>query len=170
MKSALLFDFIFNKEDKTIVVKREFAANLELIWEAWTTPEILEQWRAPKPMRIETKTMDFREGGFWHYAITSPQDERHWSRYDYQKIEHQKSITELRAFCDENGTVDPNFPRTHCTNIFSETDEKTLVTITAQYGRVEVFEKMASDGHKKGLASCFKNLDDVLNNLKNNKK
>lgn len=163
-----LFDFNVNKEDKTIVIKREFDANLELIWNAWTTPEILDQWRAPTPMRAETKTMDFREGGFWHYAIISPQDEKHWSRYDYQKIEHQKSITELRAFSDEHGTVDPNFARTHCTTIFSETDGKTFVTVTARYGSVEVFKKMASPGHKKGLASCFDHLDEVLYSLKNN--
>ena len=170
MKAALLFDFSVNKENKTIVVKREFAANLELVWEAWTNPEILEQWIAPKPWRAETKTMNFREGGFWHYAMISPQDEKHWSRYDYQKIEHQKSITELRAFSDESGTVNPDFPRTLCTNVFNETGGKTLVMVTAEYGSLEVLEYMVTHGFKEGVASSLVNLDEVLNNLKNKKK
>lgn len=35
MNSNLLVDFTVNKENNTIVVKREFNANLELVWKAW---------------------------------------------------------------------------------------------------------------------------------------
>src|SRR5690606_5922768 len=124
----------------------------------------------PKPWRAETKTMDFREGGFWHYAMISPQGEKHWSRYDYQKIEYQKSIMELRAFSDESGAVNPDFPRTLCTNVFSETGGKTLVTVIAEYGSLEVLEYMVTHGFKEGIASSLGNLDEVLNHIKNQKK
>jgi uncharacterized protein YndB with AHSA1/START domain len=165
MKSTLLFDFIVDKENNTIVIKREFASDLDLVWEAWTNPEILDQWIAPKPWRAETKTMDFREGGFWHYAMVGPTGDRHWSRYDYQKIEHQKSITEWRAFSDENGTVSPEFPRTNCRNVFSQRDDKTLVTVTAQYGSPEVLEYMVTHGFKEGVAASLENLDELLLSL-----
>lgn len=49
MKNDLLFDFTVSKENKTIHIKREFNANLELVWQAWTTAELLDQWWAPKP-------------------------------------------------------------------------------------------------------------------------
>ena len=166
MNKNLLFDFTADKENKTIVIKREFEAPLALVWEAWTNPDILEQWIAPKPWRAETKTMDFREGGLWHYAMVGPQSERHWSRYDYQKIEPQKSITELRAFSNENGGVNPDFPRTVCTSIFSETEGKTLVTVTAEYGSLEVLEYMVTHGFKEGMASSLENLDALLEHLK----
>ena len=83
LNSNLQFDFIVNKENNTVNVKREFAADLELVWEAWTNPKILDQWWAPKPYRTETKSMDFREGGMWLYAMISPQDEKHWCKNDY---------------------------------------------------------------------------------------
>lgn len=166
MTKELLFDSTVNKESKTIITKREFSANIELVWRAWTTPEILEQWAAPKPWVAKTQTMDFREGGFWHYAIVSPEGKKHWSRYDYKKIEFQKTITELRVFSDENGIVSPNFPRTRCTTIFSETNDITLVTVTAKYESIDVFEKMASHGHKKGYMSTLENLDKLLIKLK----
>jgi len=168
MNSNLLFDFIVNKENKTIHITREFNGSLELVWQAWTTAKLLDQWCAPNPYRTETKTLDFREGGFWHYAIVSPQDTKHWSRYDYKKIEPQKSITELRAFSDENGTVSPDFPRTECTIVFSEAGGKTRVTMVEKYGSLEMFEKMATDSHKKGFSSHLKNLDKLLPTLKNN--
>ena len=58
MKSSLLFNFSVDKENKTINIQREFNANLELVWKAWTEPELLNQWWAPKPYHIETKTLE----------------------------------------------------------------------------------------------------------------
>ena len=53
MNSHLQFDFTVNKENNTIVVKRDFAANLEMVWKAWTDPEILDLWWAPKPFQTK---------------------------------------------------------------------------------------------------------------------
>lgn len=164
MNSNLLFDFSVNKENKTIHIRREFDASIELVWKAWTTADLLDQWCAPNPYRTETKTLDFREGGFWHYAIVSPEGSKHWSRYDYKKIDFQKIITELRAFSDENGIVSPDYLPTECTTVFSRTNGKTLVTIAEKYRSPEVFEKMATDSHKKGFSSHLKNLDRLLSN------
>jgi uncharacterized protein YndB with AHSA1/START domain len=61
MNTNLLFDFIVNKENNTIIIKREFDANLELVWQAWTTAELLDQWWGPKPWRAETT----RKTKFW---------------------------------------------------------------------------------------------------------
>ncbi|GAB3025568.1 SRPBCC domain-containing protein [Niabella terrae] len=167
MNNNLLFDFMINKENKTILIKREFDASLELVWKCWTTAQLLDQWCAPNPYRTQTRTMDFREGGFWHYAIVSPEGNKHWSRYNYKKIEPLKSITELRVFSDEKGAVSPDAEPTECTITFSETDGKTLITIAERYKSPEMFEKMATDNHKKGFTSHLKNLDKLLLTLKN---
>lgn len=166
MKDNLLFDFSVNEKSKTIVISRQFDASLELVWQAWTVSELLDQWCAPNPYRTETKTMDFREGGFWHFALVSPEGKKHWSRYDYRKIEPHKNITEPRVFSDENGTVDPELPFTECTLTFGRSDGKTLVTMTERYGSPEMFERKASISHKKGFSSHLKNLDEFLITLK----
>ena len=49
MNPHLHFDFKVNKENNSIQVEREFAADLDLVWAAWTTAELLDQWWAPKP-------------------------------------------------------------------------------------------------------------------------
>lgn len=166
MSTALLFDFIVDKENKTIVIKREFNAGVDLVWKAWTTPEFLEQWVAPRPFRAETVTMDFREGGFWHYAMVSPEGDKKWTRYDYQQIEPQKKIVELRGFTDESGTVNPDFPRTICTNLFKESNGKTMVEITAVYGSLEILEFIVKHGFIDGMSACFGNLDEFLATFK----
>ena len=69
----LLFDFTLDKATKTAYINREFAAPLSLVWDAFTKPEILNQWVAPKPWVSKTKFMDFKVGGRRFYAMVSPE-------------------------------------------------------------------------------------------------
>lgn len=162
MNSNLLFDFTVDKEKNTVNVKREFAADLSMVWDAWTKPELLDLWWAPKPYRTETKSMDFREGGYWLYAMISPEGEKHWCKNDYHKIEIQKSFSGLDAFCDENGKINTEMPRTLWTNVFSANSNKTLVTITAKYESLADLEKIIAMGFKEGFTMALGNLDQYI--------
>ncbi len=167
MNTNLLFEFSVNKENNTIEIQREFDANLDLVWKAWTTPELLNQWEGPKPWRSETKTMDFREGGFRLYAMVSPEGEKHWGRIDYKKIEIKKRILETKTFCDENGNIQPQIPHSLWNNLFSEQENKSTVNILIQYENAEHMEAIVKMGFKEGMAVVVKNLDELLSNLKN---
>ncbi len=166
MNPNLKFDFVVNKEKNTVNVEREFAANLELVWEAWTNPEILDQWWAPKPYKTRTKSMDFREGGMWLYEMYNTEGENpqecHWCKNDYIKIAHQKMFSGLDAFCDEKGVVNQAMPRTQWTNEFNENGEKTLVTITAKYESLSDLEKIIEMGFKEGFTMAMENLDQYI--------
>src|SRR6476620_7577409 len=104
MTQDLLFDFTVDKENSTIHITREFAADLDLVWDAWTKSEILDQWMAPHPYHIETKEMDFREGGRWLYAMVTPENVKlGWSLAQFLKIVPKSSFTTRNSFSDENG-------------------------------------------------------------------
>ena len=165
MKAILKFDFIVDKENSTVNVVREFAAGLDLVWDAWTKPELLDQWWAPKPYRNQTKSMDFREGGMWLYAMISPENETHWCKNDYHKIDHHKSFTGLDAFCNEEGVASTSMPRTLWTNNFSEAGGKTTVSITAKYESLADLEKIIELGFKEGFTMALGNLDELLEEL-----
>ncbi|HEX4851923.1 MAG TPA: SRPBCC domain-containing protein, partial [Puia sp.] len=164
MSSHLLFDFSVNKEKNIINVKREFAAGLDLVWDAWTKPELLDLWWAPKPYQVRTKSMDFREGGFWLYAMVSPENIAHWCRADYKKIDIKKSFSGLDAFCDENGKVDSSFPRSLWTNDFNENSAAatTTVNISIEYKSLSDLEKIIEMGFKEGFTMAMENLDQYL--------
>lgn len=162
MKNSLLFNFTINKENNTVNVEREFSASLDLVWDAWTKPEILDQWWAPKPYKTVTKSMDFREGGMWLYYMISPENEKHWCKNDYQKIQPKKSYTGLDAFCDENGIVNKDMPRTQWTNTFTEFNNKTLVSIVATYESLDDLEKVIQMGFKEGFTMALENLDQYI--------
>ena len=162
MKQQMTFEFLINKENNSVTVIREFAAPLALTWDAWTKPEILDQWWAPKPYITKTKSMDFREGGTWLYAMIGPQNETHWCKNDYQKIVPLKSYSGLDAFCDENGNNNTEMPRTLWTNTFSETNGTTTVNIVAVYDSLADLEKIIALGFKEGFTMAMGNLDEVL--------
>lgn len=62
---------VFTKDigNKKLTVVRALDASLERVWAAWTTSEIPDQWRAPKPYKAETRSMNFTEGGRWLYCM-----------------------------------------------------------------------------------------------------
>ena len=65
-------DFIVDKQTKTVSITKEFAAELSLVWDAYTRAELLDQWWAPKPYASRTKVMDFTVGGRRFYAMVGP--------------------------------------------------------------------------------------------------
>lgn len=162
MKTNLLFDFTVNKENKTINVTREFDASLELVWKAWTTPELLDQWWGPKPWKAETKSMDFSEGGHWLYAMIGPEGEIHWSKENYISIKNKKSFTSKGGFSDEDGIINPDLPQSLWENQFSPEKEQTLVNITLTFDALDDLEKIIEMGFKEGFTTGLNQLDELL--------
>ncbi|POY37883.1 ATPase [Solitalea longa] len=162
MKTVLTFDFSVDKENKTINVKREFAAPLSRVWAAWTQSELLDKWWAPKPYRAKTKTMDFKEGGYWLYAMVSPDNEEFWCRADFHKIVPLKSYAGLDAFCDAAGTINQDFPQSFWSNSFNDYNDNTLVNIEIKYEQLEDLEKIIEMGFKEGFTAGLENLDELL--------
>ena len=162
MSTTLFFDFTVDKETNTIHVKRDFAAELPLVWDAYTRPEILDQWWAPKPWKTETKTMDFREGGHWHYAMLGPAGEVFWCFADYITIEPYKRYTGLDGWADESGHVDTKMPQSKWEAIFTDKGPLTQVEFNIVYPDLAQLEATIQMGFREGLALAMEGLDQVL--------
>lgn len=159
MNKAILTNFVVDKTNNQINVEREFNAPLLLVWSAWTQPELLDQWWAPKPWQARTKWMDFKPGGSWVYAMSGPTGEVHWSRADFQQIVPQKSFSALDGFCDEKGTISTDLPRSLWENTFTENVDSTLVRIVIRYDNLADLEKTVEMGFKEGFTAGLENLD-----------
>ncbi len=166
MNNTRVFDFSINKENNSIHVRRDFDADLALVWKSWTTAELLDQWWGPEPYHAETKSMDFREGGSWLYAMVGPKQEKHWARFDYEHIDSQKRFTGLDAFCDEAGTINKDFSRMHWENVFTEAGNRTEVNIKISIDSLETLEKILEMGFKEGFTTGLQQLDELLAKLK----
>ncbi len=159
MNSTLQFDFIVNKENNTINVIREFAANLDLVWAAWTQADILDQWWAPKPYQTITKSLDFKEGGRWLYYMLSPVGEKHYCLFDYEVIRQKEYFAGIDAFCDEYGVMNNTKPRVSWGSKFTVNAGTTLVSIDLHFNSLEDLETIIQMGFKEGFTAGLENLD-----------
>lgn len=163
MNKAILFNFDVDKENRKIRVERSFQAPLELVWAAWTEADLLDQWWAPKPYHVETKSMDFREGGRWCYAMVSPENEKHWCVFDYETIQPRQSYSGKDAFTDENGTINTSMPSTNWTNSFTAKDaDNTIVNCELSFNKLEELETLVKMGFKEGFTAGLENLDQYI--------
>lgn len=166
MNKNLAFDFSVNKDDRTITVKREFAAELPLVWDAYTKSEILDQWWAPQPWKARTKSMDFREGGQWVYAMVGPEGEEHWALANYISIKNQKSFKVSDAFSDADGNINEEMPQAKWEVTFTDKGPLTLVETLISYDDLEQLEATIQMGFKEGLTMAMEGLDQLLTTIK----
>ena len=165
MKNTLQFDFIADKEKNTITVRREFAAKRQLVWDCHTKSELLGKWFAPKPFTTKTKSMQFKEGGHWIYAMVDPDGKEYWGRTEYVKIRPIVSYQTKDAFADENGNINPDLPTAMWDVTFSDIGNHTLVQTLVKYHSLEALETVLNMGMQEGLASTLEKLDELLVSL-----
>lgn len=165
MKKAILFNFLVDKENKQIKVERSFDASLPLVWQAWTDAAILDQWWAPQPYQNRTKTMDFREGGRWHYCMISPEGETHWCVMDYKTIHSKKNFTAIDAFATEAGEINTSFPHNNWDVSFAghTDDSDTVVNVIMTFDKLEDLEQIVQMGFKEGFTAGLNQLEEWLN-------
>lgn len=162
MNQNLAFEFSVDKENNSVVIKREFAADLSLVWDAWTKPEILDLWWAPQPWKSKTKSMDFKEGGHRLYAMCGPEGEEHWGLTNFISIQLQKSFSGTDCFCDENSNVNKDFPASKFEIIFTSKGDKTLIENHTIYPDLEQLEATIAMGFKEGMTMALEGLDAAL--------
>jgi uncharacterized protein YndB with AHSA1/START domain len=161
-------DFTFNvdKAAKTVYITREFNAGLSLVWDAFTKPELLDQWNAPAPMRAKTKYMDFKVGGKRFYAMISPDGQERWAIQRYTSITPKTNFKMHNAFADKD--ENPELPGSEWDYTFSEDPDshrdRTKVSITIFNESLERMEKIM-EGFKIGFAMTLENLDNLLKDL-----
>jgi uncharacterized protein YndB with AHSA1/START domain len=159
MKNDLFFDFTVDKEAKTVFITREFAAELSLVWDAFTTQELLDQWVAPKPFISKTKYMNFEVGGKRFYAMISPEGHARWAIQKYTSITPKTNFKMFNVFADEN--ENPDLYGSEWDYNFSEQNGITKVSITVFN---ESFERMESilEGFRLGFTASLQNLESLL--------
>ena len=163
MTNNLRFEFTVNKATKTVSVIREFAAELSLVWDAFTKPEILDQWWAPRPFLSKTKYMDFKVGGRRFYAMVSPEGEERWSIQKYTSISPKTNFKFINAFADKD--ENPELPGSDWDLNFSEQNGTTTVRVSIYNESLARMEKMIEMGFGEGFKMTLNSLEDLLTQL-----
>ena len=167
MSNNLLFNFTVDKSKNTVFVSKEFAAELSLVWDAFTKQEILDQWWAPKPFESKTKVMEFKVGGRRFYAMVSPEGQEMWQLQQYTSITPKTNFKFFSVFADKD--ENPHLPGSNWDLNFNEENGITKVSISIYNESLERMEKMIEMGFKEGFTMTLNELTNVLIILKNKK-
>jgi len=156
-------EFIVDKSTKTVSITKEFDAPRDMVWDAYTKAELLDQWWAPKPITSRTKAMEFREGGRRFYAMVMPDGQERWSVQRYTSITPKSNFKFFNAFSDENENL--QLPGSDWDLNFSERDGKTTVHVSIYNESLERLERMVETGFVQGTEAQFENLENLLASL-----
>ena len=116
-------------EERVLVIERIFDAPRELVWKAWSDPQLAMRWWGPKGFTSPACEIDFRVGGKMLLAMQSPEfnaGQPIWSTGVYIEIVPLERIVVTDSFADEDGNV---VPATH----YGMTEDfplEMLVTVT----------------------------------------
>ena len=152
---------------RTLVIDRVFDAPRELVWKAWTDPEMAKRWWGPRGFMAPAAEIDLRVGGKYLFAMQSPEfnnGEPIWSTGVYREIVPYERLVCTDSFADEKGNVVPathygmteDFPLEMLVTVeLEEIDGKTKLTLRhegmpadmaadAETGWNESFDKLAA--------------------------
>lgn len=162
----LQFDFIADKQKNTLTIVREFAAERQLVWDCHTKAELLNQWFAPAPFTTKTKSMDFRNGGHWHYAMIDPVGPEYWGYTEYLDVKPIDSYRTMDAFSDSEGNINQELPRATWDVTFTDKGDNAVVTTVVQYASLQDLETIIHMGMEEGMKMTLDKLDELLAGLK----
>jgi len=144
--------------DREIVVTRTFDAPAEIVFAAWTRPELLMRWWVPKSfgMSFVSCEADVRTGGTYRFVFRHPDFEEPVAFFGrYVEVTPPSGI----AWTNEEGADGPVTTMT-----FEERDGKTHLVLTELYPSKEALDEALATGSSGTDATPeqFEQLDEVL--------
>lgn len=88
-----------------IVITREYDAPRELVFKAYTDPELYIQWQGPRESKITFETFEPKNGGMWRYIYRNKDGNEYVFHGVYHEVTPPKRIINTFEFNDESGFV-----------------------------------------------------------------
>ena len=141
--------------ERELVVTRTVNGPARLVFEAWTRPELLERWWAPKsfPISLLSCETDVRVGG--RYRLVFGYEGSTMEFFGrYLEVTPHSRLVWTNDEGDEGGTV--------TTVTFEETGGKTLLVVHDRYSSKEALDAAIASGSTSGMPEALQQLDELL--------
>jgi len=139
---------------------RLFNAPRHLVWEAMSKPEHIKRWwgRLGEGYSVPVCEVDLRPGGKWRFVNRHPKGEAEFYG-EYREIVPPERVvfTEIFAPFPDSGSL--------VTAVLTEENDKTRLTVTAEYPSLEVRDMVIGTGMAKGAAASYDRLEEVASEL-----
>ena len=142
-----------------IVFSREFAAPRELLFRAYTDPELLVRWLGPRRLSMTVDRFEARDGGRWRFTHRDADG----NEYSFHGVFHGTpsldGIVQTWEFEGEPGRVSLG------TVTFEEQGGRTLVRSNTVFQSIEDRDGMVASGMEEGVNDSMERLDELVARL-----
>lgn len=143
---------------RVLTIKKTFNVPVEIVWEAWTQPEHVVKWWAPKGMNIKVVNHDFKVGGTWKYTMPMPDGSEFISEGVYSEIIELRKIVTSANFRPMTEGVEMR-------SLFERDGDKTHFTFSVVHPTEEYRIQQEKMGFYNGWGSALTRLEAVLEML-----
>jgi len=142
--------------DREVILTRVFNAPRHLVFEAFSTPELLKRWFAPHGWSLSVCDVDFRAGGRFRFVMHGPDGQEMGMRGTYKEIAPPERTVHMESFDDFPGS------ESQVTSVLTEKDGRTTLTATVLYASKEVRDAIIQSGMEHGAAEIYDRLAEML--------
>jgi uncharacterized protein YndB with AHSA1/START domain len=139
-------------DDRTLVLARIIDAPAARLFAAWTQPELMKQWFAPKPWTTPSCEVDLRVGGVSRIVMRSPEGVDHPNVGVYLLVEPDRRLVFTDAFTSAWAPAQKPFMVGDLS--FEEKNGRTTYTATVRHWTVEDREAHEKMGFHEGWGKC----------------
>jgi uncharacterized protein YndB with AHSA1/START domain len=152
-------------QDEQILITREFDAPRHLVYEAWTTPELVRRWWHAKRGEVTVAEIDLRVGGKWRYVAVTDDGFEVAFHGEFLEIVPDERIVSTEIYegawqgdAPEQGTLN--------TATFTEEDGRTTLTLLIEAPSQELRDAIIESGMEAGLQDALDLLEGVAISLR----
>ena len=146
--------------DEQILITREFDAPKELVYKAWTTPELVKRWWHANRGEMTACEIDLRVGGGWRYVMVTKDGFEVGFHGEYREIVPNERLvsTEVYEGMPDGEALD--------TLTFTEVDGRTTLGILVQHQSKEHRDAHIASGMEDGMQDAMDLLEQVAVSLR----
>ena len=145
--------------DTQILITREFDAPSQLVWKAYTTPDLIARWWGGSHGKVTSAEVDLRVGGSWRYVMAANEGFEVAFHGEFREISEPDRLvnTEIYEGAPEGVGV--------VTTTFTESGGRTTLTQLCEYGDRAVRDAVIESGMEGGMQESMDALEQVAVSL-----
>jgi uncharacterized protein YndB with AHSA1/START domain len=154
--------------ENELVITRTFNGPPRIVFDAWTRPELVSRWWAPKSMGVSIISCDadVRVGGRYRYVLRHRTDEPFAFAGTYKDVTPHSRLVYTTIFVPGGADGDDESGAAVCTVTFEDRGEQTYLVSREVYPSKEVLDGVLATGMESGMRVTMDQLDELVASLR----
>jgi uncharacterized protein YndB with AHSA1/START domain len=145
-----------------IMITREFDAPRELVFRAFTDPELYVQWIGPRGLTMTLETFESRNGGSWRYIQKDPGG----NEFAFHGVNHEVLPTErIIGTFEFEGLPEKGHVILQTARFEALPGNRTSMTSQSVFQSITDRDGMLQSGMEAGVNDSYDRLDELLKNM-----